>query len=54
MTNGITIWLTGFSGSGKTTIANHLKERLDSTNINSCVLDGDVVRDGFVFWSWIL
>ncbi|CAI2361428.1 unnamed protein product [Moneuplotes crassus] len=44
-----TIWLTGLSGAGKTTIAEALKKRIDemtgSTN-GTFVLDGDVVRQG--------
>jgi len=36
------IWLTGLPGSGKTTIANALHEKLD----NAFILDGDVVRNG--------
>ena len=43
---GLCIYLVGLSGSGKTTIANHLKNRLlekDYTK-NITILDGDVVR----------
>lgn len=40
------IWLTGLSGSGKTTIANSLQTYLFNNNINSYVLDGDNVRSG--------
>lgn len=40
------IWLTGCSGSGKTTIARALKEELDYFGILSYVLDGDVLRNG--------
>lgn len=40
------IWLTGLSGSGKTTIAGELKKELDSLNITSVVLDGDILRKG--------
>lgn len=36
------IWLTGLSGSGKTTIANRLKHYFK----NACVLDGDTIRQG--------
>ena len=36
------IWLTGLSGSGKTTIANELIKLLPRT----VLLDGDVLRDG--------
>ncbi len=38
---GDTIWLTGNSGAGKTTLANGLQERIE----NSVVLDGDEMRE---------
>lgn len=38
------MWLTGLSGSGKTTIAQHLKRALDDHNVRCCVLDGDDLR----------
>jgi adenylylsulfate kinase len=44
MKPGFTIWLTGLSGSGKTTIALNLATRLQRTGITAKVLDGDVVR----------
>src|ERR1043165_2444477 len=44
MHKGVTIWFTGLSGSGKTTIASRLHEVLQSRNILSERLDGDVVR----------
>jgi bifunctional enzyme CysN/CysC len=40
------IWLTGLSGSGKSTIANALEKKLFSLGIHSYVLDGDNVRLG--------
>lgn len=40
------IWLTGFSGSGKSTIANALETRLFSSNIHTYIIDGDQVRHG--------
>ncbi len=40
------IWLTGLSGSGKSTIANALEKRLHSSGIHSYVLDGDNLRLG--------
>jgi bifunctional enzyme CysN/CysC len=40
------IWLTGLSGSGKSTIANALEKELFSLGIHSYVLDGDNVRLG--------
>ena len=38
------IWLTGLSGSGKTTIAERLSDYLKNENIKHEVLDGDVYR----------
>jgi bifunctional enzyme CysN/CysC len=40
------IWLTGLSGSGKSTIANALEKRLFSLGMHSYVLDGDNLRLG--------
>lgn len=38
------IWLTGLSGSGKTTIALDLKTKLDEAGIKNEILDGDLIR----------
>jgi len=43
---GCTIWLTGLSGAGKTTISFALEEYLVSQGIPSYSLDGDNVRTG--------
>ena len=40
----LVIWLTGLSGSGKTTIARALEPRLKSAGNRAELLDGDVVR----------
>jgi adenylylsulfate kinase len=40
------IWLTGLSGSGKSTIANSLEKKLYSENKKTYLLDGDNVRHG--------
>jgi bifunctional enzyme CysN/CysC len=40
------IWLTGLSGSGKSTIANALEKRLFALGMHSYVLDGDNMRLG--------
>jgi bifunctional enzyme CysN/CysC len=40
------IWLTGLSGSGKSTIANALEKKLFGIGIHAYVLDGDNVRLG--------
>ncbi|QCI22860.1 adenylyl-sulfate kinase [Buchnera aphidicola] len=42
----ITIWFTGLSGSGKSSIANFLDKTLFKNGINSYLLDGDNVRSG--------
>jgi adenylylsulfate kinase len=41
-----TLWLTGLSGSGKTTIAYTLKRRLLEEGVACHVLDGDTMRQG--------
>lgn len=40
------IWFTGFSGSGKTTVANALDKALYERGFHTFVLDGDNVRHG--------
>lgn len=40
------LWLTGLSGSGKSTIANELEKKLFNLGIHSYVLDGDNLRLG--------
>ena len=40
------IWLTGLSGSGKSTIANLLEKRLHALGMHAYVLDGDNLRMG--------
>ncbi len=42
----LTIWLTGLSGSGKTTIAQLLELELHEAGFATMLLDGDNVRDG--------
>ena len=42
----ITIWMTGLSGAGKSTIANELEKRLFAMGKFSMLLDGDNVRMG--------
>jgi len=44
--NGKTIWLTGLSGSGKTTIAKYLEKKLHANSIITKLLDGDNIRVG--------
>ena len=40
------IWLTGLPGSGKTTLASALEQRLREQGRQPCVLDGDSLRLG--------
>lgn len=40
------VWLTGLSGSGKSTIAQHLESRLFAEGFFAQVLDGDNIRSG--------
>jgi len=45
MHKGFTIWFTGLSGAGKTTLSNMLHHQLQERGITNVeVLDGDVVR----------
>ena len=44
MSSGTTIWLTGLSGAGKSTISEILVERLSAAGRPVELLDGDVVR----------
>ncbi|MEO6445872.1 MAG: sulfate adenylyltransferase [Gemmatimonadaceae bacterium] len=44
MSRGVTVWFTGLSGSGKTTIARRVHDLLQERHILSERLDGDVVR----------
>jgi adenylyl-sulfate kinase len=45
MHTGLTIWFTGLSGSGKTTISRELEMRLRERGVRKLeVLDGDVIR----------
>ena len=41
---GFTLWFTGLSGAGKTTLAQAISARLKEHGIGHEVLDGDVVR----------
>ena len=44
MSQGVTIWFTGLSGSGKSTIARILEKKLKAMSRKVEVLDGDVIR----------
>jgi adenylylsulfate kinase len=43
---GLTIWFTGLSASGKSTVANCLEEKLFKMGCHAMVLDGDNIRYG--------
>ena len=42
----VVLWLTGISGSGKSTIANAVEKKLAQMNRHTFLLDGDNVRHG--------
>jgi adenylyl-sulfate kinase len=42
---GFTLWFTGLSGAGKSTISNIMEKRLREAGAKVEVLDGDVVRE---------
>jgi adenylyl-sulfate kinase len=46
MSEAFTVWFTGLSGSGKSTIAGHLAEMLRAHRLPVVILDGDEVRSG--------
>ncbi|ESA36336.1 adenylylsulfate kinase [Leptolyngbya sp. Heron Island J] len=41
---GVTVWFTGLSGSGKTTISQALEKKLRAAGAKLEILDGDIVR----------
>ena len=43
---GATVWFTGLSGSGKSTIAVALEQALMNSGVNAYRLDGDNIRMG--------
>jgi adenylylsulfate kinase len=43
---GVILWFTGLSGSGKSTIANEVANKLHELNKLAYVLDGDNIRHG--------
>lgn len=43
---GATIWLTGLSGSGKSTIAETVHRDLAAADVAAYILDGDILRRG--------
>lgn len=45
MQKGVTLWFTGLSGSGKSTVSRALEANLRHRNIKVEVLDGDILRE---------
>jgi bifunctional enzyme CysN/CysC len=45
-TQGMTVWLTGLSGSGKSTVAAEVERRLVASGRPAYLLDGDNLRHG--------
>jgi adenylylsulfate kinase len=43
---GVVLWFTGLSGSGKSTVAHEVENRLHALRCHTYVLDGDNVRHG--------
>jgi adenylyl-sulfate kinase len=43
---GKVVWFTGLPSSGKTTLASHLKVKLEKQGLQVYLLDGDVLRTG--------
>ncbi|RNC88174.1 MAG: adenylyl-sulfate kinase [Winogradskyella sp.] len=44
--NSFLIWFTGLSGSGKSTIANLVEQKLFKMGVKTYILDGDNIRKG--------
>lgn len=42
---GFTVWFTGLSGAGKTTLSARLHQRLLAAGIRTELLDGDIIRE---------
>ena len=42
---GFTLWFTGLSGAGKTTISHIVEKEIRDRGANIEILDGDVVRE---------
>nr|WP_218082013.1 adenylyl-sulfate kinase [Anthocerotibacter panamensis] len=45
MQKGVTVWLTGLSGAGKSTIATELEKQLKAMGLDLEALDGDIIRE---------
>jgi adenylylsulfate kinase len=42
---GVTVWFTGLSGAGKTTITQAFSKKLEEKGLRFEILDGDIVRE---------
>jgi adenylylsulfate kinase len=42
---GVTVWFTGLSGAGKTTITTAIEKELRDRGCKLEILDGDIVRE---------
>ena len=47
MQNGVTVWFTGLSGAGKTTLSKLVEEKLRQSGARVELLDGDILRRNF-------
>lgn len=43
---GATVWFTGLSGSGKSTVADYVARLLHARGVHTAILDGDNIRQG--------
>ena len=52
--NMFTLWITGISASGKTTLAKKIIKKLNSENIykNIILIDGDEIRQSIGFYKY--
>ena len=50
--SGTIFWITGLSGSGKSTIGEHLKAKLEKEYGKTVIIHGDDIREIFKFKSY--
>ena len=51
---GIVFWITGLSGSGKSTIAKYIKKKVEKKYGNTIIINGDDIRKIFNFQNYEL
>ena len=51
---GIVFWITGLSGSGKSTIAKYIKKKVEKKYRNKVIINGDDIRKIFNFKNYEL